>query len=132
MRKFGGMVCVWMALFMVTGFQVSDAAEQLIKEFVDLIQERGTAEWVDACERPVGLEIIKADQAGDGVHDYSTYEYSTLVGWDTDPNPPDYGGYSGQTCEYNDLYYQRDIRRPGLQTPLDMDLYRMTVRFLVQ
>jgi len=73
----------------------------------------------------------KAEQIGDGVHDYSTYEYPTLVGWDTDSNPPDFGGYSGQTCEYNKLYYQRDIRRPGQQGALDMDLYRMTVRFQV-
>ena len=73
----------------------------------------------------------KAEQIGDGVHDYSTYEYPTLVGWDTDSNPPDFGGYSGQTCEYNMLYYQRDIRRPGQQGALDMDLYRMTVRFQV-
>ena len=51
-----------MALFMVTGFQVSNAAEQLIKEFVDLIQERGTAEWVDAYGRPVGLEGPDSDR----------------------------------------------------------------------
>ncbi len=34
MRKFGGLAWVLMALFMVMGFQASDAAEQLIKEFV--------------------------------------------------------------------------------------------------
>jgi len=62
MRKFGGRACVWMALFMVAGFQISDAAEPLIKEFVDLIQERGTAEWVDAYGRPVGLEGPDSDR----------------------------------------------------------------------
>ncbi|NPU96899.1 MAG: hypothetical protein HPY51_06750, partial [Candidatus Omnitrophica bacterium] len=62
MGKFIGRALTVMALFMVTGFQVSNAAEQLIKEFVDLIQERGTAEWVDAYGRPVGLEGPDSDR----------------------------------------------------------------------
>ncbi|HOL95945.1 MAG TPA: hypothetical protein PLH79_16470, partial [bacterium] len=53
---------MWMALFMAAGFQASNADEQLIKEFVDLIQERGTAEWVDAYGRPVGLEGPDTDR----------------------------------------------------------------------
>ncbi len=73
------------------------------------------------------MRKIKAGTISDGVHDYYTYEYPTLVGWDTDGIPPDYGGYSGQTCEYNKLYYQRDIRRSGVA--LDKDLYRLTLRF---
>ncbi|MFB3785395.1 MAG: hypothetical protein ACE15F_03405 [bacterium] len=56
MSQFIGRALTGMALLMVTGFQASDAAEPLIKEFVDLIQEYGTAEWVDAYGRPVGLE----------------------------------------------------------------------------
>ena len=62
MSQFIGRALTVMALFMVTGFQASDAAEQLIKEFVDLIQERGTAEWVDAYGRPVGLEGPDSDR----------------------------------------------------------------------
>jgi len=73
---------------------------------------------------------IKAGTISDGVHDYYTYEYPTLVGWDIDGIPPDYGGYSGQTCEYNKLYYQRD-KRNGVGTLLDQDIYRQTLRFVV-
>ena len=75
MRKSGGRALLVMGLFMVADFQASDAAEQLIKEFVDLIQERGTAEWVDAYGRPVGytfyLDIPNEDQYWPGNPGYS-------------------------------------------------------------
>jgi len=78
--------------------------------------------------------IIKMDQSNNGVNDYYTYEYPTLVGWDIDGIPPDYGGYSGQTCEYNKLYYQRDKWHPtSISTAqlTDQDIYRQTLRFVV-
>ena len=80
------------------------------------------------------MRKIKAGTISDGVHDYYTYEYPTLVGWDIDGIPPDYGGYSGQTCEYNKLYYQRDKWHPtSISTAqlTDQDIYRQTLRFVV-
>ncbi len=139
MSQFIGRALTVMALFMVTGFQVSNAAEQLIKEFVDLIQERGTAEWVDAYGRPVGLEGPDTDRnllQMRPIYDPEAVargaeSHPTLIGWDTNPTPHDYGGYSGQTCEYNKLYYQRQTHLPSGAIS-DQDLYRRTVRFQLQ
>ncbi len=73
--------------------------------------------------------VLKADQSNDGANDYYSYEYPTLIGVD-----PTYGGYSGQTCEYNKLYYQRDKWHPtSISTAqlTDQDIYRQTLRFVV-